>query len=794
MRGMIKIGALSSGVIAPFLFLGFNDQCHAYSFSIPAGEEDISAVLNTTITAGVALRMQSRSVNLVGKSDLNPNVCGYPNQSCQGDFRTQIFPSLALANQPGQYSMHNDNGNLNYNRYDPIQGLGKITQDLSLTRGDFGFFGRWLYFYDAVNDNFTEYHPDIITADNYKQVGRFAPTYPGQRVYGAGGVAYTKRSDNEVLRQAGSDLQMFDSYLYGSFDIWNDHKATVKIGRQSISWGESTTLVPGSINSANPLNVNNYHRVGMQLEEVFTPINQAMISLEPIDNATINAFYQFEWKPTEAPTPGTYFSTIDGGTANTGTTFNLSFGQAADDPDSLGVLLDNPLARLSNSSANARRAPDREPTTWGQFGVSLKYYFENLGNGTELGLYMMQYSSRLPIVSFESINAGCARANGNKYGIDASGTADFFGLACPDTPTLHILDPRNATSDVLKLDSGKIFLEYPERIHLYGASFNTTLGDYSIQGEVAWRPQDPLQVAITDLEFEAAGPGLTNCMNPTSGPQGTGCRGTNVGLGMAPDGGQILYGSSDFVNAAGQNPYPDTINVILGALPGISRSFPSFVSSYRGHAIGDVQPNSYIRGFEHFSTIQLNFGATRVLGASDNWFGASQVQMVGELGAVIIPGLPSLDRLQIEGPATYLHATAGADGSGADGSRQACATDPTCSYGADGLRFNPHQQDLTGYVDAFSWGYRLISILKYDSVLPNISIQPTVLWSQDIQGTSPGPAFNFVAGRKEADVLIETRYRSAFSFGLGYNWYWGGGAANVLSDRDYSQAFIKYQF
>jgi len=97
-------------------------------------------------------------------------------------------------------------------------------------------------------------------------------------------------------------------------------------------------------------------------------------------------------------------------------------------------------------------------------------------------------------------------------------------------------------------------------------------------------------------------------------------------------------------------------------------------------------------------------------------------------------------------------------------------------------------------VDAFSWGYRLISILKYDSVLPNISIQPTVLWSQDIQGTSPGPAFNFVAGRKEADVLIETRYRSAFSFGLGYNWYWGGGAANVLSDRDYSQAFIKYQF
>lgn len=765
----------------------------AYTFDIPLGDESISAVLNSTATAGAGVRMQSPNVDLIGKSNLDRNVCNYPNQSCQGMFRTQTYPAAALAAAPGQYSMHNDDGNLNYAKHDLMQGVAKLTQDLSLTKGDFGLFARWLYFYDAVNNDFTENHPNMITPENVNQVGRAAPTYPGGRVYGPGGQVYTKRTDGEVLRQAGTNLQALDSYIYGSTEIYDGHKATLKLGRQTISWGESTTLIPGSINSINPINANNFRRIGMQLEEIFTPVNMAFLSVEPFDNATLDGYYQLEWQPTEAPTPGTYFSTIDGGTRNTVNHFNLSFGGAADDPYRIGSLLDSPLALITNTTADAGRLADREPSTWGQFGINFKYYFENLGNGTEIGLYFERYHSRLPIVSFYSIDASCARAAGNSRGIDATNTLNFL-LTCPDTPLVNFNDPKAATSSVLALDSGAILLEYPKGIQLYGISFNTTVGEYSIQGEAAYRPRDPLQVAITDLEFMAAGPGLTNCMDPKSGPNGTGCAGTSFGVGTDSAGNRMNYGSSDFVRADGTNPYPDTFNLVVGHLPGVTRSFPSFVSAYRGVGPGQTPPNSYIPGYQRFSTVQLNLGATRVLGASDNWLGASQILMVGELGAVIIPGLPPLDVLQIDGPATVLHASAGADGSGADGSRQACANNVTCSYGGDGLRFNPHQQDLTGYVDKLSWGYRMIGIIKYESVLPNVSVQPTVILSHDVQGTSPGPAFNFVAGRKEADLLIETRYRASLSLGLGYSWYWGGGEANLLSDRDYAQAFVKYQF
>jgi hypothetical protein len=88
----------------------------------------------------------------------------------------------------------------------------------------------------------------------------------------------------------------------------------------------------------------------------------------------------------------------------------------------------------------------------------------------------------------------------------------------------------------------------------------------------------------------------------------------------------------------------------------------------------------------------------------------------------------------------------------------------------------------------------LIAIIKYEGVYGPFSVQPFIVWSHDVGGTAPGPAENFVEGRKQALVNIETRYRSALSLTLGYGWYFGGGAYNLYRDRDYAQAFVKYQF
>ncbi|MDD3764976.1 MAG: DUF1302 family protein [Nevskiales bacterium] len=836
---ILAVAALAAAQPAHAIFFDFDD------------EGNITGVLNTTITAGAAWRMQDPSSDLIGKANLDPEVCVGQYQSCQGLFRDQVYPSRHLVASPGALTMRADDGNLNYDKYDIFQGVAKITQDLTVTWGDFGLFARWLYFYDFVNNDFEEYHPNLITPDNVNEVGYTDDPESnyywknGVRAYGPGAEVYTRRTDGEALRQVGSDLQLLDANVYGRLPFIGGRELTFKIGRQIVNWGESTLLAINSLNQANPVNANNLYRLGFQVEEIFTPVGTVFLSTEPFYGATIEAYYQYEWAPLESPTPGSYFSFVDLGTNNLVDNVNLSFGATADDPERAFVgatpaeqvgYLDNPLTLITPTSGTVRRLRDWEPSDQGQYGVAFKYYAEDLNYGTEFGLYFMNYHSKLPYVSFMAGQDSCARAEGNPMGIDAYNTTTLL-QACPNLPVVANTDARNQLtadalqlglnrpgiladlglnlagllnlltgdptqpfSSVVQLDSPMLVFEYPENIKLYGVSFNTTVGDYSVQGEVAYRPSLPLQVSIADLSFAALGPTLSRCHDPDLG-----CFGTTAGSGFTEDGSRTFYGSSDFVDANGNNPFPDTINLLVGHVPGSARSFPNFIVPYRGGVVGEnpstdlSQPldrnnRGYIRGYETFDVLQYNFGFTRVLGATDNPIGADQVQIVGEIGATHVPGLPSLDVLQIEAPGVYTSATAGADGTGADGSRQACSTVTTCSIGPDGLRFNPTQADLDAFVDKFSWGYRLITIIKYESVLPGISVQPFIVWSHDVNGTAPGPAENFVEGRKQVLANVETRYKSALSVTLGYGWYFGGGKYNLYSDRDFAQAFIKYQF
>ena len=165
-----------------------------------------------------------------------------------------------------------------------------------------------------------------------------------------------------------------------------------------------------------------------------------------------------------------------------------------------------------------------------------------------------------------------------------------------------------------------------------------------------------------------------------------------------------------------------------------------------------------------------------------------------ELGAQFVPDLPALDQLQIEAPGVFLHASAGADGSGADRSRQACSTNLACSFGPDGGRFNPSQADLSAYPDKFSWGYALITVVRYESVLPGISVSPLLIFLHDVEGTSTDVGSQFTEGRQDINLLIETRYKNRLSFNAGYTWFTGGGVNNLHRDRDYAQFFVKYQF
>lgn len=812
-------------------------QASALNFDVPGffNDQTIEGVLNTTITAGAAWRVESRADDLVGKADLNPQLCGRENgklrwQGCQGLFRGQTFTADRLVSGPGQFTLNADDGNLNYDKGDITQAPLKVTMDMTLSSGSWGVFMRGAFFYDFVNNDFTEYHPNQINAQNYEQVGTIstggtelvtladlplplpvpvgvvrsdsrpcpASRNPGLgpcgMVFGSGGVVYSPRSDGETLRQIGTDFELLDALLYGSVPLFNGRELSFKIGRQNVNWGESTLMVFDSINQANPIDANRLFRVGFQVEELARPLNMLFASTSLTDTLSVEAFYQLEWEPTVAPAPGSFYSFFDIGTQNAGNkVLTLGYGNLPDDPDRMGFLIDNPLSGVTNTSIGFERLPDRAARDDGQFGVAFKYYADWLNNGTELSLYYMNYHSRLPYLSVYSVPESCSKNSRN--------TVDFL-LACINVPLFHGLlnpnDPEGATDSAIGFDDIKAVVEYPEDIQMFGFSFNTTIGDFSVQGEVAYRPDAPLQVDVEDLAFAAYGPSGTNCHLRTQGCSGSGIL---PGIGKMPDGSTTLlaYGNSDFVVDANGTPggFRDTFDLAYGHAAGAGRYFPSFIVPYRGMTLGLNPAESYIRGWENLDTYEFNLGGTYLMGAThfaSNLIGADQIILLYEFGATWVPDLPALDVLQFEAPGTFLNASAGADGSGADGSRQACSSNEACSYGPDGIRFNPHQEDLSLFPDKLSWGYDVVAVVSYESVLPGISLRPTILWKHDVSGTAPGLATNFVEGRKLADILLEIRYKSQLSFNLGYNLQAGGGKANLWRDRDTARFYVKYQF
>lgn len=813
---------------------GLPFSASAVEFNLSMFGETFSGVLNNTATFGYSWRIEEPEDDLIGKLNLDPDLCSGAFQFCQGLHLDQTHPAERLAQAPGQASVNLDDGNLNYNKWDITQAPLKISNDLKIEWGNFGIFARGIGIYDYINYDFEEYHPNRVTPENAAVTGvRDDPQTSNRyfaQVHGPGGVVYNDR-DKRTAKQAALRYDILDLNFFGEVDLPGLNNVLFRFGKQTVNWGQSTVAVVNSVNQAQPVNANSLFRLGFGLlEELFVPVGMFRLSTQTLGGIDIEAYYQYEWEPIEIPTPGTFMSFIDVGTDNLVDNINVTFS-GHEDPDNASTFLDNPLTLITPTTPTAELLPANEARDSGQYGVALKKYFYDLNNGTEFGLYFMNYHSKLPYASVFAANASCARREGNDLGIDAHNTLTFL-QACDNLPvsrpeaqpglltqlttlalqnpgilvndigldsllagpgalaSLLIYNPNQPYSDALPLDSVKLQLEYPEDLKMFGFSFNTTFGEYSFQGEISHRPKLPLQVALVDLVFAGLGPTLTRCHD-----ESIGCAGTTAGRGYDAQGNMITYGSSNFVDADGNNPYPDTINLVVGSPPGSARSFPSFIEPYRQGTIGETDPNSYIQGWIEGKVNQYNLGATRVLGSSENWIGADQIILLYELAATHVLNMPKFDQLQIEGPYTAVtHASAGADGTGADGSQLACSSNPTCSVGADGLRFNPTQESRSAFADDFAWGYRVVGRISYESVLPGISVQPLFIWQHDIDGNSPGPAANFVEGRMALNLLLETRHDEGYSFTIAYNMFTGAGRHNVWRDRDNLGFFFKYQF
>ncbi|SDH76353.1 DUF1302 domain-containing protein [Pseudomonas abietaniphila] len=89
-----------------------------------------------------------------------------------------------------------------------------------------------------------------------------------------------------------------------------------------------------------------------------------------------------------------------------------------------------------------------------------------------------------------------------------------------------------------------------------------------------------------------------------------------------------------------------------------------------------------------------------------------------------------------------------------------------------------------GYTTATSWGYRARAIWDYNSVFAGVNLKPSVAWSHDVSGYSPGPGGNFEEGRKAVSLGLEAEYQNTYTANLSYTNFFDGKYSTV-DDRDF---------
>ena len=529
---------------------------------------DVNVTFDSTFSYGGSWRMEDRNFDTISKAN-HPrfNWDGYNAAS------NPIYTSSQIWQQPGAYSSNGDAGNLNYDRGDMFSSLAKGLHELSITKDNIGFFGRFMYFYDFA----------LMDGDR-------AYTNP------VSGNQVDPCADDDAKALACRDIRLLDAYVYGNFSF-NDgmNPVSIKVGQQVLSWGEST-FIPHGINST-PIDVGVLRSPGADLKEAYIPVGVATVNIGLTENLSTEFFYQYQWVNSYLPVPGTYFSTNDFA-GEGGYLQNVQLGFAGNPDIDLAHVLQN-LNIIGNGLASGMLDPtlagkaylayptkvtlrpygsegEIEPDDGGQYGIKFEYFSSEL-NDTEFALYYMNYHSRVPVISGRASDFSKVQSDLGKLATMAA----TGGVTKDNIYTLGAFS--------------KALIEYPEDIKLYGFSFNTTVGETSVAGELSYRQDEPLQ--IDDVEILYAG-------MPEQ-------------LAKHVPGFEYLDGISQI----GRDPR-------YGA---------------------KVKPGEKANGFILADTVQAQMTFTHLFGPT---LGADNLTMLAEVGGIRIQDMPDQSVLRLNGPNT----------------------------------------------------------------------------------------------------------------------------------------------
>ena len=381
------------------------------------------------------------------------------------------------------------------------------------------------------------------------------------------------------------------------------------------------------------------------------------------------------------------------------------------------------------------REPDRFASEDGQYGAALRVFAPGL-NDTEFGFYYMNYHSRLPTINGRTGSlAGAIQARA--YGV--AGTAALTVLATPGPPSPITAINTGVTTGVLNGLSpinATIFANAVVGTALAGgdaASLISAFATDAFAQTAAYFLDYPEDIKLYGLSF-------------------------NTTLGTWAWQGEVSHRQDAPLQA-------DDVELLLAALGPIDQNLARF------NQVGDFtgQFETEVLGIRRLDVSQIQTTLTKILGPM---MGADQGVFLFEGALTHVHSMPSKDELRFEGPATYVSGNAILAGA------------------HEGKPIEPADR----FADPDSWGYRLVGRLDYLNAMGGFNVSPRFAWQQDVEGISPGPGGNFIEGRTALTLGLGFNRQNTWQLDLSYTTFSGGGRYNLISDRDFVGANIKYSF
>jgi hypothetical protein len=776
------------------------------AFAWDYNSSGLSIRIDSTVSVGAGLRTSSPDSRLLNEGDGGPRqvlpapVGGIAFLQAIGAVPAGVLPPGVASITPiaptygGGINSAVSDRNINSGEF--YSGIVKATHEIEMKYGNFTFFARPTYFYDAVADQDSG--------------------------------SYNSWSDN-TRKITGKNFKVLDSFVDAKFNVAG-RDASVRLGKQVINWGESTFILNG-INAFSPIDVSAFRRPGSEIKEAIAPQWMASAQISLVENLSLSGWYQLKWEPYQLDAAETFFngSSASGeintaGAMGTRNPFNgppgaawLGVGGGAYAgtfrrncalPQNAAVCASSPYVdyrtpiysnsesvRLSlGDTSQLQRLYDKPARDDGQFGLSLKWYAEELNN-TEFGLYYANYHSRLPIYT----NASGTPSVTNNYvhtGLTTSaGTRQAYFVGYNPVTFLPAgTFPRGVTDAIALTLLPNIPLANP-----LGVTFlNPATGRQELITNLLQLNQaraqafSPLNMVVTAGGVATLKDGIEAPAMNTNGkaflyyPEdikewGLSFNTTVLGIGLQ---GEMSYKKDEPLQI-------NDLEIIL-AQAATACSFEAgfgFLNSVLydgaqltkpGNPSGKVYKcdptrpgNQVIQGHILRDSISAQFGTTQTFQPSVGFvraLGANQAILVTEFGMVHYENLPHQWQLRLNPP--NLQGSSSPLGG-------ILSLDPLFS----------------GYPTANSGGYVVLGQLNYDNVFGTaVTLNPTVAFRHDVFGISPGPNGNYIRSRKSMSVALDGSYLGNWKGSLAYVNNFGGGLQNRAADKDFLSFSVAYSF